>query len=229
MSETTTQPDNQQQRKPGAFAKRSSDSKHFVATNPGNHRLTDKQRAFIERIMAGDTQAAAYRASYDCSKMADSSIYHHSCMIMKNSKVRQEIDRLQAERDQQRSVVAKLNREWVLERLMKNARLSLGEEPAKVKRLVRGEVVELETHVIDQSAANRALELLGKELRMFRDQIEIGGVGEFDTMTTAELRRVVIEEAAIVMRDGVPTVELIENKPEDKEGCGDKADTTEGK
>lgn len=227
MSDTSTQSDNQP-RKPGAFAKRSSDSKHFIATHPGNYRLTDKQRAFINRIMAGDTQAAAYRASYDCSTMADSSIYHHSCMIMKNPKVRQEIARLQSERDQQRSVVAKLNREWVLERLMKNARMSLGEEAAKVKRLVKGEVVEVETHVIDQSAANRALELLGKELRMFREQIEIGGVGEFDNLSTAELRRVVIEEAAIVMRDGVPTVELIENKAEDKEGCGDHATTTEG-
>lgn len=170
----------------------------------------------------------AYRAAYDCSTMANPTIYRHSSMLMLNEKVKTAIEKLRAERDQQRSVVAKLNREWVLERLMKNARLSLGEEAAKVKRLVKGEVVEVETHVIDQSAANRALELLGKELRMFREQIEIGGVGEFDNLSTAELRRVVIEEAAIVMRDGVPTVELIENKTEDKEGCEEGNTTTEG-
>lgn len=228
MSETTTQPDTTP-RKPGSGAKRSSASKHFIAKRNGHNTLTTKQKIFIERVMAGDTQVDAYRAAYDCSAMANPTIYRHSSMLMLNEKVRTEIEKLRSEQDQQRSVVAKLNREWVLERLMKNARLSLGEEPAKVKRLVRGEVVEVETHVIDQSAANRALELLGKELRMFRDQIEIGGVGEFDTMTTAELRRVVIEEAAIVMRDGVPTVELIENKTEDKEGCGDKAGTTAGK
>lgn len=225
MSETTTQPDTPTRK----TRKRSSECRTFVAQRNGHNTLTPKQKLFIERIMAGDTQAAAYKAAYDTSRMATSTIYALASTLMCNKKVSERVAELRAEMEQQRSVVSRLNREWVLERLMKNARLSLGEEPAKVKRLVRGEVVELETHVIDQSAANRALELLGKELRMFRDQIEIGGVGEFDALSTDELRRVVIEEASIVMRDGVPTVELIENKTEDKEGCGDKAGTTAGK
>jgi len=109
--------------------------------------------------------------------------------------------------------ISALRREWVLSRLMRNARVALGEERLKIAKTVKGEVVEVEVSAVDQSAANRALELLGKELRMFKDQIEIGGPGDFETLSDAELRRYVTEEARIVMRGDVPVVEL-ENIPE---------------
>lgn len=57
-----------------------------------------------------------------------------------------------------------LDREWVLSRLMRNARVCMGEEPEPGKESTR----------YDPTAANKALELLGKtdELSLFVERRE---------------------------------------------------------
>lgn len=134
-------------------------------------------------------------------------------MLMQNSKVAERLEHARRLQEKKTDDISALRREWVLSRLMRNARVALGEERLKIAKTVKGEVVEVEVSAVDQSAANRALELLGKELRMFKDQIEIGGPGDFEALSDAELRRYVTEEARIVMRGDVPVVEL-ENFPE---------------
>ena len=91
---------------------------------------------------------------------------------------------------------AVLDRAWVLERLMKNARIAMGEENVKLTLRKRGSggdddttsTVEITDR--DAQAANKALELLGKtnELRLWIEQVESGGAGDFDRMSTEELR-----------------------------------------
>lgn len=72
------------------------------------------------------------------------------------------------------AVRVELSKAWVLERLMRNARVCLGEEPAKVSfRVKRDEPpAQLEMTQHDPAGANRALELLGKELGMFVDRVQ---------------------------------------------------------
>lgn len=67
-----------------------------------------------------------------------------------------------------------LDKAWVLERLMRNAAVALGDQTVKLKMRKKGEtdIVEVETHLHDAAAANRALELLGKELGMFVERSE---------------------------------------------------------
>jgi hypothetical protein len=53
------------------------------------------------------------------------------------------------------------------------------------RRSVSAEIrsaVELETHQPDASAANRTLELLGRELNLFTEKKEVGKPGDFDHM-----------------------------------------------
>ena len=45
----------------------------------------------------------------------------------------------------------------------------------------------LETHQPDASAANRALELLGREVNLFTEKKEVGKPGDFDHMSDEEL------------------------------------------
>ena len=56
-----------------------------------------------------------------------------------------------------------LSRAWVLDRLMWHAQVCLGEIPLRLKtrKAHSADVVELETHQPDASAANRALEPAG--------------------------------------------------------------------
>jgi hypothetical protein len=69
-----------------------------------------------------------------------------------------------------------LSRAWVLDRLMRHAQVCLGEIPLRLKmrKAHTTDVTELETHQPDPSAANRALELLGRELNLFTVTKEVG-------------------------------------------------------
>ena len=71
-----------------------------------------------------------------------------------------------------------LTKQWVLEQLIDNA--------AEAKKA--GQI----------APANRALELLGKELGMFIDRKEVGAPGDFDMIEDPdELRRALAREAAL--------------------------------
>jgi hypothetical protein len=70
-----------------------------------------------------------------------------------------------------------LNRAWVLERLMRMARISSGEEEITLRARQKNRndgsinVIETTAHEYDASAAIRALELLGKEIGLFVERV----------------------------------------------------------
>jgi hypothetical protein len=57
------------------------------------------------------------------------------------------------------AIIAKLDKAWILSRMMRNAEMALGDVPDASGTRER-----------DATAANRALELLGRELGMFVDR-----------------------------------------------------------
>src|SRR5215467_5476466 len=60
------------------------------------------------------------------------------------------------------------------------------------------DVTELETHQRDASAANRALELLGRELNLFTEKKEVGKPGDFDHMADEELTAFIEAQGEVV-------------------------------
>jgi len=89
----------------------------------------------------------------------------------------------------------------VLDRLMRHAQVCLGEIPLRLKMRKAhhsAEVVELETHQRDASAANRALELLGRELNLFTEKREVGKPGDFDHMSDEELIQFIEAQGEVV-------------------------------
>jgi phage terminase small subunit len=99
------------------------------------------------------------------------------------------------ERSMQQS---QLTRQWVIEKLMKNARIALGEEKVKVSTVDKETGTRTEVEVVDRdpSAANKALELLGKTLGVFIERKEVGAPGDFAAMTTDELRDIIARDMA---------------------------------
>jgi len=81
-----------------------------------------------------------------------------------------------------------LSRAWVLDTLMRHAQVCLGEIPLRLKmRKARSmDGTELETHLPNLNAANRALEVLGRELNLFTEKREVGKPGDFDHMGDEE-------------------------------------------
>jgi phage terminase small subunit len=133
--------------------------------------LTQKQEAFSLAYLETGNASEAYRRAYDAAKMKANTVEKRACELMKLGKVTGRIAELRA----QVAKKAVLNRAWVLERLMRNARIAMGEERIKVAvrpKAAPDTVVELEITDRDAGAANRALELLGKadEVRLFTEQ-----------------------------------------------------------
>ncbi len=93
------------------------------------------------------------------------------------------------------AVVAKtaLTKQWVIDRLRENVARSMQMEAV---RNADGEPIG--EYAYNGSVANRALELLGKELSMFIDRKEIGEPGDFDRLTDDELVQEIRRESEAV-------------------------------
>jgi hypothetical protein len=103
--------------------------------------------------------------------------------LLKNPKVAPRLKDLRSRVTSQAVEQVALSRAWVLDRLMRHAQVCLGEIPLRLKmrKAHSTDVVELETHQLDASAANRALELLGRELNLFTEKKEVGKPGDLTT------------------------------------------------
>lgn len=149
-------------------------------------RLTPKQESFVRFYIETGNASEAYRRAYNASRMSDNAIHVAACRLLQNSKVALRVSELRGKAAEK--VV--LDKAWVLDRLMRNARVCLGEEMVKLRRAVKDDVVEVEVHLHDAGAANRALELLGKELAMFVDRKEVGKPGDFTDLTDEQLAHI---------------------------------------
>jgi hypothetical protein len=118
-----------------------------------------RHEAFVRGLLAGKTSDDAYEAAgYKRNRC-------NAARLKANENIMKRLDEL----NQEAAAHAGLDKAWVLERLMRNARIAMGEEKIK---LTSKEGVEVETTDRDVSGANRALELLGKQLGMFVDRQE---------------------------------------------------------
>jgi len=79
---------------------------------------------------------------------------------------------------------------------MRHAQVCLGEIPLRLKMRKAHS-----TDVVDQpdaSAANRALELLCRELNLFTEKRELGNPGDFDQMTDEDLTEFIEAQGEVV-------------------------------
>ena len=157
--------------------------------------LTPKMENFIAAYFETGNASEAYRRAYNAENMAPETIHVKACELLKHGKVSARVSTYR----QKVEDAAVLDRAWVLKRLMRNARIAMGEESVKLKMKLgdAAEPVEVETSDRNGAIANKALELLGKtpELAMFIDRKEIGDPGDFKGKTDEELEAQAAEMA----------------------------------
>jgi phage terminase small subunit len=171
-------------------------------------KLTRRQQIFIKEYrIDGNATRSAVAAGYS-AKNAESI----GCKLSRNAKVRAEIDKQVAKLDQK----LELNNEWVLSRLMKRADYDprrfwnedgslkqitdLGDDQAMA--LQGFEVEDNFEHFgggqatkigvikkIKMCDRDKALELLGRHLKLFTDKVEVSGLDTLaDEIRAARLR-----------------------------------------
>ena len=126
--------------------------------------LTPKQEKFCQCVVSGMTQADAYRASYKVrANTKPDSVISQASELMADPRIYSRVVELR------KPIVEsiQLNREWVLKELIENVRMAKSAIPVKNAEGETGEYKQ------ELPAANKALELLGKELGMFVDRKQI--------------------------------------------------------
>lgn len=75
--------------------------------------LTEKQEAFVCKIIEGENQADAYRSAYNCDRMSDKSVWENASRLMANSKVTARLAELRAELAKPSIMSAQERLEWL--------------------------------------------------------------------------------------------------------------------
>jgi hypothetical protein len=108
---------------------------------------------------------------------------------MKSAKVRTRIDEIMADRQRRDEKATEraieksaISKAWVLENLRQNAERALQQ-----RAVLDAQGKETGEFKYDGAVANRALELIGKELGMFINRREQGRPGEFADLTDEQL------------------------------------------
>lgn len=136
-----------------------------------------KHERFAQEIASGKTQGEAYEAAG--YKAKDHAAEANGNRLLKNAAIEARVQQLLG-RVAQGLVLTK---QWVIERLIENADRAMQAEAVKTADgTTTGE------YRYEGSVANRALELLGKEIGMFVDRKEVRS-GQLDDITPDELGR----------------------------------------
>ena len=156
-----------------------------VLDNPRHER-------FAQELADGKSQTDAYvAAGYKESRSSASALATNpniSARVSELLSLRAQSTAKATERAVQKLT---LDKEWVLTRLMENAERALQRQP------VLGDDGEpIGEYKYEGNVANRALELLGKQLGLFIDRHEHGKPGEFEQLGDEELMQEIAKEAA---------------------------------
>ena len=107
--------------------------------------LTAKQTKFVEEVSEGSSQSNAYRKAYDTSQMEPKTVWEESSRLRRHPKVAARIIELEAEKAYRHRIQALSREEKILKEL---EAVAFGDGPV--------------------SAKLKAIELLGKNLGLFR-------------------------------------------------------------
>lgn len=129
--------------------------------------LTDKQETFIREYLVDlNATQAAIRAGY--SEKTAGSTGHEN---LKKPEIASRITELQNKRADQ----VELDANWVLTNLKNVVERSLQQEAVMKFDYEERKLMKTGEYQFDSQGANRALELIGKHLGMFRDKLDITG------------------------------------------------------
>jgi phage terminase small subunit len=128
--------------------------------------LTEKQRTFVEEYLKTHNGTQAYQKAYPGCSLQTAVV--NASKTLSLAKVRDALE----EARKARTIRAKIDADWVLRRLARNANRAATLEPVKDR-----EGNPTGEYVYQGAVVNKALELIGKHLGMFPTKMEHSGPG----------------------------------------------------
>lgn len=129
--------------------------------------LTDKKKLFADHyLVLLNATEAAIKAGY-----SEKTAYSQGSRLLKDVDIHAYIE----EKQQVRAEKLELDAEWVLKRLMAISDRCMTAEPVIEFDPDTRQMKETGEYKFDSTGANRATELIGKHLGMFKDKLDITG------------------------------------------------------
>ena len=154
------------------------------STSDGVEKLRERQKRFIEEYLVDlNATQAAIRAGY-----SEQTAYSIGQRLLKKVEVQEAIQQAQNKRSER----TQITQDEVIRRLIENVDISMGKKATVItipSKSENGEVMgnDVAQFVYEPSAANKALELLGKHLGIFKDGVDITSGGKPLQPTIIEL------------------------------------------
>lgn len=158
------------------------------AVTAGGRKLTAKQKRFVEEYLIDlNATQAAIRAGYSEKTARQIGEQNLSKLDIKSA-----IEEAQSKRAER----TELTQDYVIRELIKVIEVCTGQKETVITEVLKNTMDntvhahDTERKLYDASAANRALELLGKHLGMFKDKVEHTGKdgGPVEVITLTEDR-----------------------------------------
>lgn len=141
--------------------------------------LTPKQEKFCQLYIELGNASEAYRQAYDCSKMQTSTINTKAKELLKNGSITVRIEELQQAHRQRHNLTV----DNIIADLQEYRDICMGRKPLTITTVVKNaqegtaQSVNTECFVFEPTGANKAFELLGKHLGMFKDRVDVTSGG----------------------------------------------------
>lgn len=151
-----------------------------------------RHERFAQELAKGKSADEAYTvAGYKENRGNATTLKQNKSILGRVTELLAERELLHAQSTAKAIERVSLTKEWILERLVENAQRALQARQAK-----DADGTPIGDFKYEGTVANRALELLGKELGMFVDRREVGKPGDFTDLPDDELDRAIREKAA---------------------------------
>lgn len=155
-----------------------------ILTNPRHER-------FAQELAAGKSALQAYElAGYKNGQKNAHRLGSDEGILGRVAEILAGREQMHAQSTAKAIERVSLTKEWVIARLVENAERAL-----QARQALDADGQPAGDFKYDGTVANRALELLGKELGMFIERREVGAPGEFDTLDEMALLDEVKREA----------------------------------
>lgn len=132
-------------------------------------KLTEKQEVFVREYMVDLNASQAYlRAGYNVN---EATARANASRLLTKANILTRIEELQAERAKKLNIDA----EWVLSRLVQISDRCMSAEPVMEFNYETKRLEHNGEYKFDSGGANKATELIGKHLGMFKEKLELSG------------------------------------------------------
>ena len=135
-----------------------------------------RHERFAQAIFKGKSAAEAYIEAGFKPNRANASVLKHKQNIVKRlSEIALEDQYIHEAATEKAIVELAISKTWVLEMLRENALVAMGKQKITVTKIFEGEPIDIQITALNATAANKALELIGKEIGMFKERRDITG------------------------------------------------------